>query len=339
MQVTHQPTADNRPSAPRRAEPPGHEAGALPAEAPDPRHEADYAARFDGLRRLYGQAGVERMRRTHVVVIGIGGVGSWSAEALARSGFERISLIDLDDVCITNVNRQLHALDTTLGRSKIEVMCERLRLINPWLDVRAVEGFITPHNIERMLPPDTGYVIDAIDHVGAKCALIHYCRRKRLPITVTGAAGGLTDPTRITVADLTRTEHDPLLAKVRNRLRRDYGYSRNPKRRFSLGCVYSPEQRRYPDGAGGVCQSRPAAGESLRAGCSSGYGAAVVVTGAFGFAAVAHATDRIVARPASVAAPVSVCSQAHGSSQAHIPSQTRAPTQGADADEADHHAE
>lgn len=294
--ITDIPSPHSSPAHDRAGEADGASA------EPDPRHEADYAARFDGLRRLYGQAGVTRMRNAHMVVIGIGGVGSWSAEALARSGFERISLIDLDDVCITNVNRQLHALDTTLGRPKIEVMCERLRLINPWIDVRAIEGFITPHNIERMLPPDTDYVIDAIDHVGAKCALLHHCRRQRLPVTVTGGAGGLTDPSRITVADLTRTEGDPLLAKVRNRLRRDYGYSRNPKRRFSLACVYSPEQRRYPDGAGEVCQSRQG-GETLRAGCNAGYGAAVFVTGAFGFAAVAHAIDRIVARATSTDDP------------------------------------
>ncbi len=194
------------------------------------RHEADFAARFDGIRRLYGHTGVERLRSAHVVVIGIGGVGSWSVEALARSGFERISLIDLDDVCTTNINRQLHALEGTIGRPKVEVMAERCRLINPWIQVEAISGFITPDNIERMLPNDADHVIDAIDHVGAKCALINHCRRHKIGLTVTGGAGGLTDPTRIMTADLTRTEHDPLLSKVRSRLRREYGFSRNPKR-------------------------------------------------------------------------------------------------------------
>ncbi|WP_456269420.1 tRNA threonylcarbamoyladenosine dehydratase [Kushneria sp. AK178] len=265
------------------------------AERPDTaRHEADFAARFDGLRRLYGHTGVECLRRAHVVVIGIGGVGSWSVEALARSGFERISLIDLDDVCTTNVNRQLHALDGTIGRPKIEVMAERCRLINPWVEVNAISGFITPDNIERMLPDDTDHVIDAIDHVGAKCALIHYCRRHKIGLTVTGGAGGLTDPTRVMTADLSRTEHDPLLSKVRSRLRREYGFSRNPRRRFAITCVYSPEQRRYPDGAGEVCNTRPGDGETLKLGCSAGYGSATFVTGAFGFAAVGHTIERVI---------------------------------------------
>ncbi|MFC0267268.1 tRNA threonylcarbamoyladenosine dehydratase [Kushneria aurantia] len=275
----------------------------------DPRHEADFAARFDGLRRLYGQRGVAHLRRAHVVVIGIGGVGSWSVEALARSGFERLSLIDLDDVCVTNINRQLHALDGTVGRPKTAVMAERCRLINPWLEVRELPGFVTPDNIARMLPEDCDHVIDAIDHAAAKCALIDHCRRRRIGITITGAAGGLTDPTRITLADLTRTEHDPLLAKVRSRLRRDYGYSRNPKRRFSLPCVYSPEQRRFPDGAGEVCNTRPPNGEALRLGCSAGYGSATFVTGAFGFAAVSHAIDNIIARGERAEAPAAADSE------------------------------
>lgn len=258
------------------------------------RHEADFTARFDGMRRLYGHTGIERLRRAHVVIIGIGGVGSWSVEALARSGFERISLIDLDDVCTTNVNRQLHALDGTIGRPKIEVMAERCRLINPWIQITPIAGFITPDNIERMLPEDVDHVIDAIDHVGAKCALIQHCRRRKIGLTVTGGAGGLTDPTRITTSDLTRTEHDPLLSKVRSRLRRDYGFSRNPRRRFSITCVYSPEQRRYPDGAGEVCNTRPGDGETLKLGCSAGYGSATFVTGAFGFAAVGHTIERLI---------------------------------------------
>lgn len=257
-------------------------------------HEADFAARFDGMRRLYGHTGIEHLRHAHVVVIGIGGVGSWSVEALARSGFERISLIDLDDVCTTNINRQLHALDGTIGRPKVEVMAERCRLINPWSQVEAISGFITPDNIARMLPKDTDHVIDAIDHVGAKCALIHYCKRHKIGLTVTGGAGGLTDPTRIVTADLTRTEHDPLLSKVRSRLRRDHGFSRNPKRRFSVTCVYSPEQRRYPDGAGEVCNTRSGDGEALKLGCSAGYGSATFVIGAFGFAAVSHAIERLI---------------------------------------------
>ncbi|RKR06933.1 tRNA A37 threonylcarbamoyladenosine dehydratase [Kushneria sinocarnis] len=257
-------------------------------------HEQDYARRFDGIRRLYGQRGVERLRRAHVVIIGIGGVGSWTVEALARSGLERLTLIDLDDVCITNVNRQIHALDGQIGRPKVDVLAERCRLINPFIDVHTVAAFVTPHNVAERLPADTAHVIDAIDHVGAKTALIAHCRRRRLGLTVTGGAGGLTDPGRLQVLDLSRTEQDPLLSKVRARLRREHGFPRNPKRRFAVACVCSSEQRRYPDGAGEICHTRPRGEESLRLGCAAGFGAASFVTGAFGFAAAGHAIERLI---------------------------------------------
>ncbi|OHV07761.1 tRNA cyclic N6-threonylcarbamoyladenosine(37) synthase TcdA [Kushneria phosphatilytica] len=268
-------------------------------------HEQDYAQRFDGIRRLYGQSGVERLRHAHVVIIGIGGVGSWTVEALARSGLERLTLIDLDDVCITNVNRQLHALDGQIGRPKVEVLAERCRLINPFIDVKTVAAFVTPHNIADRLPADTDHVIDAIDHVGAKTALIAYCRRQRIGLTVTGGAGGLTDPTRLQVLDLSRTEQDPLLSKVRALLRREHGFPRNPKRRFSVACVCSGEQRRYSDGAGEVCHTRPDSGEPLRLGCAGGFGAATFVTGAFGFAAAGHAIERLIDRPKGTSDPSS----------------------------------
>ncbi|MFG6668482.1 tRNA cyclic N6-threonylcarbamoyladenosine(37) synthase TcdA [Halomonas sp. HNIBRBA4712] len=254
---------------------------------------SDYDFRFGGIRRLYGQRAAAAFRQAHVVVVGVGGVGSWAAEALARSGIGRLTLIDLDDVCVSNVNRQLHALDGTIGKPKVEVLAERCRLINPGIEIVADAAFVTPTNLSDRIPQSADYVVDAIDSVIAKAALISWCKRQKLPIIVTGAAGGQTDPTRIQVADLTRTEHDPLLAKVRSRLRRDYGFSRNPKRRFSVACVYSDEQLVYPGADGEVCLQKPGRGDATRLDCASGFGAATFVTGTFGFVAASKVLERL----------------------------------------------
>lgn len=256
----------------------------------------DYAFRFGGIRRLYGAQAAARFQRAHVVVVGLGGVGSWAAEALARSGIGTLTLIDLDDVCVSNVNRQLHALDGTIGRPKVEVLAERFRAINPSLEVIADSAFVTPHNLAARIPEDADHVIDAIDSVAAKAALIAWCKRRKLGLTVTGAAGGQTDPTQIRTADLTRTEHDPLLAKVRARLRRDFGFSRNPRRRFSVECVYSDEQLVYPGSDGEVCLQKPGLGEATRLDCASGFGAATFVTGSFGFVAASRTLARLAER-------------------------------------------
>lgn len=263
------------------------------SSASDTVTETDHDLRFGGIRRLYGSRAVERFRHAHVVVAGVGGVGSWAVEALARSGIGRLTLIDLDDVCVSNVNRQLHALDGTIGRPKIEVLAERCRAIQPGIEVVTDAAFVTPTNLAERLPEDTDHVLDAIDSVVAKAALIAWCKRRKLPITVTGAAGGQTDPTRIRVADLTRTVHDPLLSRVRARLRRDYGFSRDPKRRFAVECVFSDEQLVYPTPEGEVCHSKPGAGESTRLDCATGFGAATFVTGAFGFAAASRVLARL----------------------------------------------
>ncbi|RCV86391.1 tRNA cyclic N6-threonylcarbamoyladenosine(37) synthase TcdA [Billgrantia montanilacus] len=264
----------------------------------DPATQHDHDLRFGGIRRLYGSRAAERFRTAHVVVVGVGGVGSWAVEALARSGIGKLTLIDLDDVCVSNVNRQLHALDGTIGRPKVEVLAERCRAIQPGIEVVADSAFVTPTNLAERIPQDADHVVDAIDSVLAKAALIAWCKRRKLPITVTGAAGGQTDPTRIRIADLSRTEHDPLLAKVRARLRRDFGFSRNPKRRFSVECVYSDEQLVYPGNDGEVCFQKPGTGEATRLDCASGFGSATFVTGSFGFTAV----SRVLARLAKLAA-------------------------------------
>lgn len=256
--------------------------------------EQDDDLRFGGIRRLYGVRGAAAIGHAHVVVVGLGGVGSWTVEALARSGIGKLTLIDLDDVCVSNINRQLHALNATIGQPKGEVLAERCRQIAPRIRLNVDHAFVTPTNLAERIPAEADHVVDAIDSVVAKAALIAWCKRRKQPITVTGAAGGQTDPTRVQVADLTRTEHDPLLAKVRARLRRDHGFSRNPKRRFSVECVYSDEQLVYPAADGEVCLQKPGTGEATRLDCASGFGAATFVTGTFGFVAASRVLARLV---------------------------------------------
>lgn len=248
----------------------------------------DFEHRFGGSRRLYGVDAVEKLRRAHVCVIGIGGVGSWAAEALARTAVGKITLIDLDDLCVTNTNRQIHALSDTIGRSKVEVMAERISAINPDCECFAVEEFVTEDNPAELITNRFDYVIDAIDSVKAKAALIAYCRRNKIPIITVGGAGGQTDPTQIQIADLSRTRQDPLAARVRSSLRRHYGFTKNPKRRFDVPCVFSTEQLVYPQADGTVCHQKPggAGGEgAMRLDCSSGFGASACVTATFGFVA------------------------------------------------------
>ncbi|WP_213999794.1 tRNA cyclic N6-threonylcarbamoyladenosine(37) synthase TcdA [Arsukibacterium sp.] len=263
---------------------------------------SDYLLRFAGIGRLYGISALQAFSRAHVCVIGIGGVGSWAAEALARSGIGEITLIDLDDVCISNINRQLHALTDTVGQDKVAVMAQRINAINPECIVNQVEDFIGSDNLRQLITPQMTYVVDAIDSIKAKVALLAHCKRNKINVISTGGAGGQTDPTQIQIADLTQTINDPLLAKVRNTLRRDYNYSRNPKRRFGIDCVFSSEQLVYPQPDGSVCQQKTpqvtSDGEvsSMRLDCSGGFGATTVVTASFGLAAVSRVLQKIAAK-------------------------------------------
>ncbi len=252
----------------------------------------DQAYRFGGIARLYGVQALERLRRARICVIGIGGVGSWVVEALARSGVGHLGLMDLDEVCVTNVNRQIHALDGAVGRSKVEVMGERIRAINPHCEVQAMERFFGVESAPGLFARPWDALVDAIDSVGSKCLLLAECRRLGIPVVTTGGAGGKHDPTRIGVADLSRVEGDRLIRKVRTRLRREHGFPR-AGRRFGIDCVYSPEPQSYPDPEGGIC-SRPVAGDSLRLDCGSGFGTASFVTGTFGFMAAAQVIKAVL---------------------------------------------
>jgi tRNA A37 threonylcarbamoyladenosine dehydratase len=254
--------------------------------------QLDSVRRFRGVARVYGQAGAERIADAHVCVIGTGGVGSWTVEALARSGVGRLTLIDLDHVAESNINRQLHALGSTLGRAKVGVLAERVRDINPLCHVNAAEEFLGMDNLDRLLAGNPDYVVDCIDNARVKAGLIAYCRRSRRPLVTVGGAGGQVDPTRIRVSDLARSAQDPLLARVRRRLRQEYGFSRNPRRRFDVPCVWSDEPMLFPEPDGGVCLQRPV-GETRDLSCAGGIGSVVTVTASFGLVAAAHVLGRL----------------------------------------------
>lgn len=245
---------------------------------------SDYGDRFGGIARLYGVAGAERLRRAHVAVVGIGGVGSWVVEGLARSGIGRLTLIDLDEVCVTNVNRQLPALDGEIGRPKVEVMADRARRINPECDARALMQYFTAESAASILAEGFDTVVDAIDQVGNKCLLLAECKKRGLFVATTGGAGGRRDPSQVKLADLAFTTHDPLLQEVRKVLRREHGFPDGKADSFGIPCVYSPEPRKFPQADGTVCET-PEAGSELRLDCRSGYGTASFVTGAFGLMA------------------------------------------------------
>jgi tRNA A37 threonylcarbamoyladenosine dehydratase len=266
----------------------------------------EYSRRFGGIARLYGNDALPLAQAAHVAVVGIGGVGSWAVEALARSGIGELTLIDLDHINESNINRQIHALDSSLGASKVLAMQRRIADINPECVVNVVEEFIDEGNVAALLP-SCDFVIDAIDNVRAKAALIAHCKSSGINIITTGGAGGRFDPTQIVIADLSRTVEDALASKVRAKLRKDYGFPRDAKKKFGIDCVYSPEKiANSPVGAGLECRlstadplrrheavlrETPASPPSLEgsAGLScAGYGSSVAVTAAFGFAAASR---------------------------------------------------
>ena len=248
--------------------------------------------RFSGVERVYGHAQATQFSKHHVAVVGLGGVGSWAVEALARSGIGGITLIDLDDVCVTNINRQLPALSSTVGQLKTEVLAARVRDINPDCEVRVIDDFLSTENLSEYLGGPVTAVLDAIDSVSVKAALIAWCKRRKLPLVTCGGAGGQVDPSKVTSADLAKATQDPLLAKVRSMLRRDYNFSRNPARSFGVRAVYSTEQLRYPQADGSWTHAKPGAG-SMRMDCATGFGAAMPVTCTFAMHATALLLEKL----------------------------------------------
>ena len=243
---------------------------------------SDYEVRFGALGRLYGRFALERFKQAHVAVVGLGGVGSWTVEALARSGIGHLTLIDFDEVCLSNINRQLHATGATIGRGKAAVLAERIAAIAPDCTVRVEASFFTEANAAHLLGQGFDTVVDAIDVTRHKCLLIAATRSRGLPLVSCGGAGGRIDPSRIRVDDLARTRNDPLLAQLRKRLRTQYGFPADPGKAFGVDCVYSDELPVYPRTDGSVSPRRES-GADYRLNCDAGFGSATHVTGTFGF--------------------------------------------------------
>ena len=253
---------------------------------------SDFETRFGGIARLYGQAGLHRLRAAHVGVVGIGGVGTWAAEALARSGIGALTLVDLDEVCVTNINRQSHALTETVGRAKVEVMAERIRAISPDCRVTAERKFFNEQTSAELLAPKFDFVLDAIDDVTNKVLLLVRCRENHITVVACGGAGGRRELTAVRVGDLSQASHDRLLAEVRRRLRQEHGFPAG-QAAMNVPCVYSVERTVYPQPDGTVCEMRSAAEDGTRLNCNGGLGSATFVTGAFGFAAAGLVVRKI----------------------------------------------
>ena len=253
----------------------------------------DVERRFGGVKRLFGDTGLNKLQAAHIVVVGIGGVGSWTAEALARNAVGSITLVDLDNIAESNVNRQIHALDGNFGKAKITAMRERIFSINPDCVVREIEYFVTVENARKILDFHFDCLVDCIDDASAKAVLAVLCKAVKSPIVMSGSAGGRLDPTRIQVADLSVVTNDKLLAKVRNLLRRDYQFpkasSAKNSAKFGVNCVYSDESVIKPDK---TCDADSTSITGLNC---AGYGSSVCVTAPMGFAAAQLAINLVIA--------------------------------------------
>ncbi|MFW5431556.1 MAG: ThiF family adenylyltransferase [Methylophilaceae bacterium] len=259
----------------------------------------DVERRFGGVKRLYGDIGFAKLRNAHVVVIGIGGVGSWAAEALARNAVGELTLIDLDNIAESNVNRQIHAVDGNYGKAKVTAMHERILAINPGCTVHEIEDFVTTDNINTILNFDCDIMLDCTDSTYAKMAMAHYCRLKKLPLMMSGSAGGRLDPARIKVADLSVAFGDMLLSKVRKQLRQDYHFPKAPDmekrplkkpKKFDVQCVYSDELVTTPAAACDVNESDSITGLNC-----AGFGSNVTITATMGFAIAQLALNKLTA--------------------------------------------
>ena len=251
----------------------------------------DSSRSFEGVKTSYPES-YQKIFNLHVAIVGIGGVGSWAAECLARSGVKEITLIDHDEVCISNVNRQVLALTSTVGRSKVEVLKERLNLINPNLIVHAKDSFFDEPNANDLLTSEIDFVIDAIDLLHQKTYLISYCYRNSIPLVSTGGCGGVTDPRNLEIRDLNKCEHDQLLFKVRRELRRKHDFPRG-RSPWGIKCVFSKERKTFHE-IERSCD--PFSSETLRRPCETGYGSMMHVTASVGLFAAYTVIDLATGR-------------------------------------------
>ena len=251
---------------------------------------SNYEERFVSIARVYGESCAAMLREAHICIIGIGGVGCWTAEALARTGAGNITLVDGDTISRGNTNRQIHTLESSLGHSKSAEMQKRILDINPECNCHIIDKYLGDDNLSEILDNDFSIVIDAIDRIKYKAMMIHHCKRNKIPMITIGGAGGLLDPTKIEISDLSKTWNDPLSASVRSRLRYKFKFASNLKRSFGIPCVYSTEQRRYPDANGNIGFNKPGV-KGLTLDCNFGYGSSVAVTATFGFIAAAKSIE------------------------------------------------
>lgn len=251
----------------------------------------DYARRFSGVSRLYGEDGLATLKASHICIIGIGGVGSWAVEALARNAIGTLTLIDLDNIAESNVNRQIHALDGAFGKAKVSAMRERIQSINPLCSVHIIEEFIATDTLSTMLDFHCDVILDCTDAAMAKVSLANFCHKKNIPLMMAGSAGGRLDPTQIQVADLAHVIGDKLLAKVRKQLRQDHQFPEanlhKKAKKFNIQAVYSNESTIQPDE---LCE----VGDGITGLNCAGYGSSISVTATFGFTAAQWAINQLV---------------------------------------------
>lgn len=245
-----------------------------------PKHD-EYERRFQGVAKVYTETAFAQYEKSHVMVIGIGGVGSWAVEALARTGVGQLTLVDMDVLSASNINRQLPALTSTLGQEKIAVMAARCREINPHIQLNLIDDYLSSDTLVELIAYQPDVILDCIDDVKAKLALMLHCRFHKLPLIVSGGAGGKRDPLKVQVADLSKTEQDPMLSKLRSQLRAK-GICKKPKEKFGITCVYSNESP--------LTHHHMVKAAGLRCG---GYGSAVVVTSTFAMVAVAEVLKKL----------------------------------------------
>lgn len=247
----------------------------------------DHGRRFGGLDRLYGDGSRLALHQRHVVVVGVGGVGSWTVEALARSGIGQLTLIDLDHVAVSNINRQIQALDSTLGQAKVQALAARIRDINPACKVTLVEDFLSEDNLAALIAPGRfDAIVDACDDAKTKAALIVHARQHKIPLVVCGAAGGKSNPLNLRQDDLGRVTHDALLARIRNQLKKKFHLLPRKNGKFGVICIYLEEASR---------RSTSCSANDLNC---AGYGSAVTVTAAMGLAAAAWCLEKLLASEA-----------------------------------------
>lgn len=254
--------------------------------------DKNYDDRFNGISRLIGLKAQGILQRSHVMVIGLGGVGSWAVESLARSGVAKITLVDLDDICISNTNRQIHTTKESIGKSKCGEMLERVLAINPQCDVTALEDFYTVETSDAILNRDLDGVIDAIDSLDQKCHLLVKCLERKISVVTVGGAGGRYNPSKVAIEDLHHSFSDPLLYRVRKQLKSDYGFSRDKKCLYGIGSVFSTERPRYPKEDGEIGLVPTSATDSL--GCQRGFGTASFVSGTMGFYATYLIIEKLI---------------------------------------------